>query len=52
MDDPIGTLLLQVAAQDRAAFRRIYSETSSKLIGVLLCILGNRSEAEEVLTKV
>lgn len=52
MDDPIGTLLLQVAAQDRAAFIRIYSETSSKLMGVLLSILGNRSEAEDALQDV
>jgi RNA polymerase sigma-70 factor, ECF subfamily len=51
-DDPIATLLTRIAAQDRAAFRDIYSATSSKLMGVLLRILGNRSEAEDALQKV
>jgi RNA polymerase sigma-70 factor (ECF subfamily) len=52
MDDPIAALLGQVAAQDRAAFRGIYSATSSKLMGVLLRILGNRAEAEDALQEV
>ncbi len=52
MDDPIAELLNKVAAQDRTAFRRIYSDTSSKLMGVLLRILGNRAEAEDALQEV
>lgn len=51
-DDPIATLLFRIAAQDRAAFRDIYSASSSKLMGVLLRILGNRAEAEDALQEV
>lgn len=52
MDDPISELLIKIAAQDRAAFRQIYSAASSKLMGVLLRILGNRAEAEDALQEV
>ncbi|MDB5667004.1 sigma-70 family RNA polymerase sigma factor [Cypionkella sp.] len=52
MDDPIAELLSKIAAQDRAAFRAIYSSASSKLMGVLLRILGNRAEAEDALQEV
>ena len=52
MDDPIADLLQRTAAQDRAAFRRLYSDSSSKLMGVLLRILGNRSESEDALQEV
>ena len=52
MDDPIAELLLQIAAQDRAAFRQLYSASSSKLMGVLLRILGNRAESEDALQEV
>ena len=51
-DDPIADLLNKIAAQDRAAFRMIYNDTSAKLMGVLLRILGNRSEAEDALQEV
>jgi RNA polymerase sigma-70 factor (ECF subfamily) len=51
-DDPIADLLTRIAAQDRAAFRDIYSAASSKLMGVLLRILGNRTEAEDALQEV
>lgn len=51
-DDPIADLLIRIAAQDRAAFRDIYSSASSKLMGVLLRILGNRAEAEDALQEV
>ena len=51
-DDPIARLLEQVAAQDRAAFRTLYSATSSKLFGVLLRILVTRAEAEDALQEV
>ena len=36
----------RVAGGDRAALRLVYSETSAKLFGVCLRILGDRSEAE------
>lgn len=52
MDDPIAELLLRCAAQDRAAFRDLYRHTSAKLMGVLLRILGQRSEAEDALQEV
>jgi RNA polymerase sigma-70 factor, ECF subfamily len=52
IDDPVAQLLARVAAQDRAAFRDLYSSTSSKLFGVLLRILINRAEAEDALQEV
>ena len=52
MDDPIATLLLQTAVQDRAAFRQLYSASSAKLMGVLLRILNNRAESEDALQEV
>lgn len=48
----MSELLLRVAAQDRAAFRSVYSATSAKLMGVLLRILANRAEAEDALQEV
>ena len=51
-DDPIAVLLKRCAAQDRAAFRLIYSATSSKLFGLLIRILGDRAEAEDALQEV
>ena len=51
-DDPVASLLFQVAAQDRAAFRDLYATTSSKLFGVLLRMLGERAEAEDALQEV
>ena len=52
MEDPVATMIAQVAAQDRAAFRALYSATAPKLMGVLLRILGTRSEAEDALQEV
>ena len=52
MDDPIAILLQKTAAQDRAAFRELYSASSAKLMGVLLRILGQRAEAEDALQEV
>jgi RNA polymerase sigma-70 factor (ECF subfamily) len=52
MDDPIAELLFKTAAQDRAAFRLLYSSSSSKLMGVLLRILNNRAESEDALQEV
>lgn len=51
-EDPVADLLFRVAAQDRAAFRTLYAQTSAKLMGVLLRILGTRAEAEEALQEV
>lgn len=51
-DDPIADLLQNVAAQDRAAFRQLYSEAGSKLMGVLIRMLGTRAEAEDALQEV
>jgi len=50
--DPVAALISRVATQDRAAFRTLYDQTSSKLMGVLLRILGTRSEAEDALQEV
>lgn len=49
MDDIIADLLQKTAAQDRGAFRQLYSQSSSKLMGVLLRILNNRAESEDAL---
>lgn len=51
-DDPVAELIIRVAAQDRAAFRTLYAQSSAKLMGVLLRILGTRSEAEDALQEV
>ena len=51
-DDPIAPLIQSIAAQDRAAFRELYSASSAKLMGVLLRILGQRAEAEDALQEV
>lgn len=51
-EDPLSTLLLRIATQDRMAFRAMYSAASAKLFGVLLRMLGNRAEAEDALQEV
>jgi RNA polymerase sigma-70 factor (ECF subfamily) len=51
-EDAIAILIMKVSAQDRAAFRLLYTQTSSKLMGVLLRILGQRAEAEDALQEV
>lgn len=51
-EDPLAPLLNRVADQDRAAFQALYSAASAKLFGVLLRIIGNRSEAEDALQEV
>lgn len=51
-DDPVADLIAKCAAQDRAAFRMIYRDTSAKLMGVLLRILKERAEAEDALQEV
>lgn len=52
MDDTIAPLLIRVGAQDRAAFSALYNSCSSKLFGVLVRMLGQRSEAEDALQEV
>jgi RNA polymerase sigma-70 factor (ECF subfamily) len=42
----------RVAGGDRAAPRLVYTETSPKLFGICLRILGDKSEAEDVLQDV
>lgn len=44
--------LKRVAGGDRSALKDVYDATSAKLFGVCLRILGNRSEAEDVLQEV
>lgn len=51
-DDPIADLITKCAAQDRVAFRMLYRDSSAKLMGVLLRILGERAEAEDALQEV
>ncbi|AZL57440.1 sigma-70 family RNA polymerase sigma factor [Tabrizicola piscis] len=51
-DDPVALLIEKCAAQDRAAFRALYRDTSAKLMGVLLRIVRERAEAEDALQEV
>ncbi|MFN4100544.1 MAG: sigma-70 family RNA polymerase sigma factor [Pararhodobacter sp.] len=51
-DDHIGSLLQRIAAQDRAAFEALYSESAGKLSGVLHRILGNRSEVDDAMQEI
>ncbi len=51
-DDPVADLLVRVARQDRAAFRAVYQDSSAKLMGVCLRILGTRQEAEDAVQEV
>jgi len=48
----IAVALGRIPAGDRAALQIIYRLTSAKLFGVVLRILGERSEAEDVLQEV
>ncbi len=51
-DDPVANSILLCAAGDRIAFRALYRNTSAKLMGVLLRILKERTEAEDALQEV
>jgi RNA polymerase sigma-70 factor (ECF subfamily) len=51
-DDPIANYIANCATGDRAAFRALYRDSSAKLMGVLLRMLGERSEAEDALQEV
>ena len=48
----IADLIARCSLRDRQAFRDLYRRTSSKLFGVTLRILRDRSEAEEALQEV
>jgi RNA polymerase sigma factor (sigma-70 family) len=48
----IAAALARIPAGDRAALQIVYRLTSAKLFGVALRILGERSEAEDVLQEV
>ncbi len=50
--DPLAELMLQIAAGDRTAMRRLYDATSAKLFGVCLRILSDKDESEDVLQEV
>jgi len=45
----IASALARIPSGDRAALQTVYRLTSAKLFGVALPILGERSEAEDVL---
>ena len=49
---PLVAALASIPAGDRAALQTVYRLTSAKLFGVVLRILGERSEAEDVLQEV
>ena len=48
----IATALARIPGGDRAALQTVYRLTAAKLFGVALRILGERSEAEDVLQEV
>jgi RNA polymerase sigma-70 factor (ECF subfamily) len=48
----IATALARIPSGDRTALQTVYRLTSAKLFGVCLRILGERSEAEDVLQEV
>ncbi|TAL86181.1 MAG: sigma-70 family RNA polymerase sigma factor [Rhodanobacter sp.] len=45
----LNQLLIEIGSEDQKAFAELYKRTSSKLFGVCLRMLRDRSEAEEVL---
>ncbi len=48
----ITKLIVRVSLKDRGAFDQLYRNTSAKLFGVCLRVLGDRAEAEEALQEV
>jgi RNA polymerase sigma factor (sigma-70 family) len=48
----LAAALARVAAGDRTALKLVYQDTSAKLFGVCVRILGDRREAEDVLQDV
>ncbi len=51
-DRRLADLLAKTGRWDRAAFRALYQQTSSRLFGVLIRILHDRDEAADVLQEV
>lgn len=50
--DPVADLLLRVAGGDQKAFAELYDLLSSRVFGLILRVLVNRSQSEEVLQEV
>lgn len=50
--EALDVLLVRTAAGDRGAFRALYQATSGKLFAVLIRVLGDDSEASDVLQEV
>ena len=48
-DAELMQLLDRIAAHDEAALKTLYEQTSSKLFGLALRVLGHRDWAEDVL---
>lgn len=48
-DDDLASLMLRVAARDRAAFATLYRQTNAKLFGVIARIITRRDIAGEIL---
>lgn len=48
----ISELISQIALRDRNAFDVLYSQTSAKLFGVLIRLLGDKTEVEDALQEV
>ncbi len=44
-----AALLARMALGDRAAFRELYARTSGRLLAIAISMLGNRSQAEDLL---
>ena len=51
-DDPASALLMRIAGGDQAAFADLYDLLSSRVFGLILRVLVNRSQSEEVLQEV
>ena len=50
--DAVADLLVRVASGDQAAFATLYDTLSSRVFGLILRVLVNRSQSEEVLQEV
>jgi RNA polymerase sigma-70 factor, ECF subfamily len=50
--DHVGELLQRIAAGDQGAFARLYDMLSSRVFGLILRVLIDRSQSEEVLQEV
>lgn len=50
--DPVADLLVRVAGGDQKAFAELYDLLSSRVFGLILRVLVNRSQSEEVLQEV